>query len=96
MAKFFTDVEVKKAENMLELLAYESARFWAEALNTESFLYHGRSEYLASSYYKSASWHDEPNEEQEPIKANQILKFVEVYLEEARKKLLGIFRTINM
>ncbi len=83
--RHFTDAEIKKAENMLLILASESARFWTNAIMSGSFLYQGETYYHNSDFYKSSQWVDRPNEKHEPITAEQILKFMEVYLDEAKE-----------
>lgn len=87
MSEFFNEAEVKKAENLLTILAEQSARFWANSFISDDFLYHGEVVYRSSSFYLGDGWSDRPNKEHEPPSAKQILKFMEVYLDEARKKI---------
>ena len=88
----FTEAEVKQAEDLLLILAQESAMFWAKAFLSPSFLYQGTVRYINSSYNKSDGWKDFPNE-------NHIIKFFEAYMSEAKRligKLISSDRNVAM
>ena len=81
--RIFLKSEIKQAENMLRILAFESARFWANSFLSSTFLYRGKIWYSSSNSNYAPGWHDSPNEEHEPISASQICKFTEEFLAEA-------------
>lgn len=90
--RIFTNKEVKQAETLLLMLANESVQFWAQAFLSPSFLYQGEVWYYSSSFYKSSCWMDKPNDNHDPITGEQIIRFMNVYMDEAKKK---IERLIN-
>lgn len=87
MERVFTQAEIKRAEGLLLALAHESALFWSNAFMSKSFLYQGRVEYINSDFYKSSGWRDYPNENHAPITAEQILKFINTYMELAKEEI---------
>ena len=86
----FTKAEIKKAEMLLLVLAHESSRYWANAFLSPSFLYQGEVIYYDSVFYKSGRWIDVPNNNHDPITGDQIMKFINVYMDEAKKEIKGI------
>lgn len=92
MKRVFTQAEIKRAETFLLALAHEGALFWSNAFMSESFLYQGRVEYVASDFYKSSGWRDYPNENHDPITAEQILKFINTYMELAKAEIATLIQ----
>jgi hypothetical protein len=81
----FTEAEVDKATAMLMLLAHEDAYYWANALMSKFFMHQGRVWYRTSSFYKGDRWVDEPNSEAPPISGEQILTFINSFIQNSRK-----------
>lgn len=107
--RVFTKAEIKKAETLLLTLANESSRFWAKAFLSPSFLYQGRVYYINSDFYKSSCWKDAPNDDHDPITAEQIMNFIETYMAVCKNtiekiinsdtqvaKILGMEKRINL
>lgn len=83
--RYFFEGEIREAKNLLTVLAQVSARFWAEALLSDQFMYKGKVSYIDTSYYKSGSWRDYPSTNKEEITAKQVMTFIKAYEEEAEK-----------
>lgn len=85
--RYFFEGEIREAKNLLTVLAQVSARFWAEALLSDEFMYKGKVSYIDTGYYKSGGWRDYPSTNKEKITAEQILKFIKTYEGEAQKEI---------
>lgn len=84
--RYFNQEEICLAKNYLRILAEISARFWAKAFLSEDFMYKGKVGYIDVGY-KSGQWKDYPATEKEEISAEQIMTFIDTYVQECEKSI---------
>ncbi|MBP3597483.1 MAG: hypothetical protein J6J60_08860 [Clostridia bacterium] len=85
-SSIFSEEEVKRAENMLMILALVSANYWADALISEYFVVNGKL-FDYTTGYKNRVTKIESDPNAQPLTAKQIQIFKDEYLNLAKEQI---------